>query len=125
MMPWSTISFQFCVSFSGPLSILLQVAEFFCEALLRCDTTHSAELAGVALRVCDRVRYFMDREDREYYRVAYSCNVSTPLRSRKAVRSAHKNACTYTRQNASEIRAIVEFGFSTKEVKATGTLNAH
>lgn len=40
-----------------------KVAEFFCEALLRCDATHSAELAGVALRVCDRVRYFMDRED--------------------------------------------------------------
>eukprot|EP00435_Cladocopium_sp_Y103_P052134 s1152_g16.t1 len=31
-----------------------KVAAFFCEALLRCDAPHSAELLGVALRVCDR-----------------------------------------------------------------------
>lgn len=40
-----------------------KVAAFFCDALLRCDVQHSAELLGVALRVCDRVRYFVDRED--------------------------------------------------------------
>ena len=44
---------------------LAQVAAFFCDALLRCDVQHSAELLGVALRVCDRVRYFVDREEGE------------------------------------------------------------
>eukprot|EP00930_Biecheleria_cincta_P034145 TRINITY_DN23615_c0_g1_i1.p1 TRINITY_DN23615_c0_g1~~TRINITY_DN23615_c0_g1_i1.p1 ORF type:complete len:1429 (+),score=252.04 TRINITY_DN23615_c0_g1_i1:62-4348(+) len=39
-----------------------KVAEFFIEAMLGCDLHQSAELAGVALRVCDRVRYFVDRE---------------------------------------------------------------
>lgn len=41
----------------------LQVAGFFCDALLRSEPQHSAELLGVALRVCDRVRYFVDREE--------------------------------------------------------------
>lgn len=40
-----------------------QVSAFFCDALLRSDPQQSAEFAGVALRVCDRVRYFVDRED--------------------------------------------------------------
>ncbi|CAE8598878.1 unnamed protein product [Polarella glacialis] len=40
-----------------------KVSVFFCEALLRSDPTRAPELAGVALRVCDRVRYFVDKED--------------------------------------------------------------
>lgn len=40
-----------------------QVSAFFCDALLRSDPQQSAEFAGVALRVCDRVRYFVDRDD--------------------------------------------------------------
>ena len=38
-----------------------QVSSFFCEALLHCDS-QGAELLGTALRVCDRTRYFVDRE---------------------------------------------------------------
>jgi len=40
-----------------------KVSAFFCEALLRSDPQKGAENAGVALRVCDRVRYFVDREE--------------------------------------------------------------
>ncbi|CAE7593276.1 Pds5a [Symbiodinium sp. CCMP2456] len=40
-----------------------KVSSFFCEALLHCDS-QGAELLGTALRVCDRTRYFVDREDR-------------------------------------------------------------
>ncbi|CAJ1417138.1 unnamed protein product [Effrenium voratum] len=40
-----------------------KVSAFFCEALMRCDAPHASELLGVALRVCDRVRYFVDREE--------------------------------------------------------------
>lgn len=40
-----------------------KISAFFCEALLRSDPHQAAELAGVALRVCDRVRYFVDREE--------------------------------------------------------------
>jgi hypothetical protein len=40
-----------------------KISAFFCEALLRSDQHQAAELAGVALRVCDRVRYFVDREE--------------------------------------------------------------
>lgn len=40
-----------------------EVSAFFCEALMRCDAPHASELLGVALRVCDRVRYFVDREE--------------------------------------------------------------
>jgi len=39
-----------------------KMSVFFMEALLRSDSSRSLELAGVALRVCDRVRYFVDRE---------------------------------------------------------------
>ncbi|CAE7910232.1 Pds5a, partial [Symbiodinium necroappetens] len=39
-----------------------KVSCFFCEALLHCDS-QGAELLGTALRVCDRTRYFVDRED--------------------------------------------------------------
>ncbi|OLP88562.1 Sister chromatid cohesion protein PDS5-like A [Symbiodinium microadriaticum] len=39
-----------------------KVSSFFCEALLHCDS-QGAELLGTALRVCDRTRYFVDRED--------------------------------------------------------------
>eukprot|EP00428_Durinskia_dybowskii_P059357 CAMPEP_0170329254 /NCGR_PEP_ID=MMETSP0116_2-20130129/65542_1 /TAXON_ID=400756 /ORGANISM="Durinskia baltica, Strain CSIRO CS-38" /LENGTH=311 /DNA_ID=CAMNT_0010582387 /DNA_START=1 /DNA_END=933 /DNA_ORIENTATION=- len=38
-----------------------QVCELFCEALLRCEPNRKpTELGIVALRVCDRVRYFED-----------------------------------------------------------------
>eukprot|EP00933_Yihiella_yeosuensis_P050220 TRINITY_DN47995_c0_g1_i1.p1 TRINITY_DN47995_c0_g1~~TRINITY_DN47995_c0_g1_i1.p1 ORF type:complete len:915 (-),score=214.66 TRINITY_DN47995_c0_g1_i1:165-2909(-) len=40
-----------------------KVSAYFCEALLRSDLHRGAELAGVALRVCDRVRYFVDKEE--------------------------------------------------------------
>jgi len=40
-----------------------KVSAFFFEALLRSDPQKGVELAGVALRVCERVRYFVDREE--------------------------------------------------------------
>jgi len=39
-----------------------KVAEVFCEGLLKADSMKSVELAVVALRVCDRVRYFQDKD---------------------------------------------------------------
>lgn len=39
-----------------------KISEVFCEALLRCEPSRKpTELGVVALRVCDRVRYFEDR----------------------------------------------------------------
>lgn len=40
-----------------------KVSTFYCDALLGCDPSQSTELASVVLRVCDRVRYFVDKED--------------------------------------------------------------
>jgi hypothetical protein len=40
-----------------------KIATFFCKALMRSDATRSHELAGDALRVCDCIRHWVDRED--------------------------------------------------------------
>lgn len=40
-----------------------KVANFFCEALLRCEPQQCNELGTVVLKVCDRVRFFVDREE--------------------------------------------------------------
>lgn len=39
-----------------------KVSEIFVEALLRCEPGRNLELAVVALRVCDRTRFFQDKE---------------------------------------------------------------
>jgi len=39
-----------------------KIASFFCEALLKSHSTKGVELAAVALRVCDRTRFFVDKE---------------------------------------------------------------
>lgn len=39
-----------------------KISTFFCDALLQCEPTKKTELAAVVLRVCERVRYFVDRE---------------------------------------------------------------
>ena len=53
-----------------------QVSSFFCEALLHCDS-QGAELLGTALRVCDRTRYFVDREAGGDPMVCRACSSST------------------------------------------------
>lgn len=52
-----------------------RISTFFVEALLHCEPSRGMEFAGVALRVADRVKHFVDRENPSSDGVQRSANV--------------------------------------------------
>lgn len=68
----------FCEEVAATMSAFpesTRVSVFFAEALLRCDPQRTVELAGICLRVCDRVRYFVDKENPSSDAVHRAANV--------------------------------------------------